>query len=303
MSDPHYDNVSLLLPMFGDNNGTTFTDYSPTPKTLTRRGTNLPSTSTAQSQYYGSSGLFPTNTSGDLAALQYTSSTALVGSGAFTVGAWMRMTDVSNITYLFDTRMDTGWSVLTNSSTYGVLAYYRGPSNAIAFLYGDGPTRLDGQTAAENNTWFHMEFSRDASGVVRGFMNGNLEINQSGISNNWTSATCGIGGTASVLSGTQRNIQDFYFYQGVALHTESFTPPPRRVGTISGTVTDDTGAPAVRTIYAVPRLAPVRTFGPTTSAADGTYSLTVPVTEHSRIVLDDTAGTNYNDLIDRVIPG
>jgi hypothetical protein len=36
--DPHRSSVVLHLPMTGADNGTTFTDVSPSPKTITRNG-------------------------------------------------------------------------------------------------------------------------------------------------------------------------------------------------------------------------------------------------------------------------
>lgn len=36
VADTYYDDTILLLPMSGDNNGTIFTDWSPSPKTVTR---------------------------------------------------------------------------------------------------------------------------------------------------------------------------------------------------------------------------------------------------------------------------
>jgi hypothetical protein len=50
MSDTHYSNVSLLLPMNGENNGTVFTDYSPTNKVISLFGDTK--TATAQSRFY-----------------------------------------------------------------------------------------------------------------------------------------------------------------------------------------------------------------------------------------------------------
>jgi hypothetical protein len=38
-------------------------------------------------------------------------------------------------------------------------------------------------------------------------------------------------------------------------------------------------------------------------AGTGEFSLPAPDEEVQRIVLDDDAGTLYNDLIDRVLPG
>lgn len=57
--DLNYSNVALLLHGNGSNGGTTFTDNSPSPKTITR--TNTPTISTAQSKFGGSSILISTN--------------------------------------------------------------------------------------------------------------------------------------------------------------------------------------------------------------------------------------------------
>lgn len=57
--DLYYDQTSLLLPLNGVNNGTTFTDFSKYNNSITRVGT--PVTSTSQSKFGGSSGAFLTN--------------------------------------------------------------------------------------------------------------------------------------------------------------------------------------------------------------------------------------------------
>lgn len=77
--------------------------------------------------------------------------------------------------------------------------------------------------------------------------------------------------------------------------------------TVSGVIYDDTGAEADRTVRIYDR-ATGELLGETVSdSGDGTYSLAAPavddVPEVQRIALDDDAGTLYNDIIDRVIPG
>jgi len=78
--------------------------------------------------------------------------------------------------------------------------------------------------------------------------------------------------------------------------------------TVSGTVLNDAGAGATRTVRLYDRAYGVL-LAETTSVAGsgGAYSMTAPavadVPEVIRIALDDDAGTLYNDIVDRVIPG
>src|SRR5574337_826791 len=69
--------------------------------------------------------------------------------------------------------------------------------------------------------------------------------------------------------------------------------------TVSGVVKDDTDANTSRVVRIYTR-ADGRLVGETTSnATTGAYGLPCPDEEVQRIVLDDSAGTLYNDLVDR----
>jgi hypothetical protein len=73
--------------------------------------------------------------------------------------------------------------------------------------------------------------------------------------------------------------------------------------TVSGVIYDDTSAETARTVRVYAR-GSGRLVGETISdAGTGAYELLCPDEEVQRIVLDDDAGTLYNDLIDRVLPG
>ena len=75
---------------------------------------------------------------------------------------------------------------------------------------------------------------------------------------------------------------------------------------IAGVVTDDDGQPAARTVRAYRRSSGVFLAETTSSAVDGSYTLSIAGSgEVQRIALaDDVAeGVVYNDKIDRVIPG
>lgn len=79
--------------------------------------------------------------------------------------------------------------------------------------------------------------------------------------------------------------------------------PSQLTKTVSGVIKDDTDAECDRTVRLY-RRSDGHLIGEVMSdAGDGTYSLNAPDEEVQRIVLDDDAGTLYNDLIDRVLPG
>lgn len=89
----------------------------------------------------------------------------------------------------------------------------------------------------------------------------------------------------------------------VAVQLLEVTAPPLLTKTVSGVIYDDANAVTARTVRVYAR-ASGRLIGETTSdAGDGTYELDCPDEEVQRIVLDDDAGSLYNDLIDRVLPG
>jgi hypothetical protein len=83
----------------------------------------------------------------------------------------------------------------------------------------------------------------------------------------------------------------------------NIAPTPVTAGvTVSGAVYDDTGAAAARTVRVYRRSDGTLIAETTSDAVTGAYSVTCPAGEVQRIVLDDAAGTTYNDIIDRVIP-
>lgn len=78
---------------------------------------------------------------------------------------------------------------------------------------------------------------------------------------------------------------------------------PSLTKSVSGVITDDTNANCARIVRLYAR-ATGRLVGQMTSnSGTGAFSLIAPNEEVQRIVLDDSAGTLYNDLIDRVLPG
>ncbi len=293
MADPYYANVSLLLPMNGADNGTVFTDYSPTPKTITRYNAV---TSTAQSQYYGSSGYFD---GGDY--LQIPSSTEFdFGTGDFTIEAWVRPTAFSADKVIVSRY--TTWA--------SAVAYYlgvrAGSPNILIFRAGNSvPITINGNTALATNAWVHVAAVR-AGGVTSMYVGG---VGQSATH----TGSVSLSGTAPVRVGASNEatpseyvtgyLQDVRITKGIARYTADFTPPPRLLPSISGTVLDTTGTPCASQVYVYNQASGALLASTTSDASTGHYEAFVhPATEEVFRVVVANEPTLYNNLIDRVIP-
>lgn len=297
---PDYSKVSLLLPMSGANGGVTFTDYSPTSKTVSLFGNAK--TITAQSKYYGSSGSF--DGVGDRLSIASHADFNL-GTGDFTIGFWFRR--VSSDTEPYSRVLQLG-----PDNTNGTLFVFANAATGtecrpyVAGYSGAGVMFVEpGASPTTQDEWHHLEVDRSgsdwflwidgASAGVGSYAGYNVIQNAAYIGSNNT----GVREFAGQL-------QDMYIIKGQALHTTPFTPPPRLIGSIStdaaNPVRDDAGAPAIRSIVAFPRTYPSKLVT-TTSASDGSFALTgLPATDYSVVYLDDDAGTLHNDLVHRVIP-
>ena len=298
MSDDNYASAVLLLPMNGANDGTVFTDYSPTRKVAGVYG-NV-KTVTSQYMYYGSSAYF--DGSGDYLKYDYHSSMEF-GTGPFTIGCWFRPSDPSV------TRRIYGRSSSTNYITRESALYFSSATQ-IAFYYGIRGTNQTTRTftvpSISADNWHYLEFCRDDGGVMRASVDGVFSANTYTDTTNLNG-----GGVLPLYIGTMHDLanyysgymQDFFMYKGVALHTSDFTPPGKMLYSLSGTVTDTAGNPAARTIVGIPRIYPeVVPWTTISDAGDGSYSLYVPDLEISRLVLADETSL-YNDIVDRVLPG
>lgn len=296
MSDLYYDKVSLLLPMSGANNGTEFTDYSPVPKVGTRYNAV---TSTAQSKFYGSSGLFDGN--GDYLSFPHHADYP-VGTDDFTIEFWIRahaagaagasviLIKASSITY-------APYYVQIATGTYNVKLYC---SDAASW-------DVNGVAVASltQDVWSHCEICRVGS-YIYCFQDGvNASTTNMGNLSLLNAATPILIGGVSGANYLNGNINDLRITKGLGRHTTDFTPPSKMTGMgLSGTVLDDAGDPAARRIVAHSRLDPRRAVATTSSAGDGSYAFSDLVdTAQYLVCLDDEAGTQYNSLIlDRMAP-
>ena len=290
MADPYYANVALLLPMNGDNNGTVFTDYSPTPKTITRYGDTK--TVTAQSQYYGSSGYF--DGTGDYLTVP---STGFTMPGDFTVEGWVRIL-ASQYHSLFDCRSGANFSDF-ETGIYPISGGLR-----LDMVFG-GNVRLTGSTTTVPlTTWAHVAWMRK-DGVVYVYVNGVKDATTLSLSRTITpaNATMRIGSGIDPVP-TYGNGNDWRITIGTARYdVAGFTPPAMLASPISGTILDTAGLPCSRTVHLFDRASGTKLGTTVSDASTGQYTLYAPPSgnEVIRVVLADEPAL-YNDIVDQILP-
>lgn len=145
--DPSYSSVALLMPFDEANGSTTFTDYSPSPKTITVVGNST--ISTTQSKWGGSS-LFANTGRLESAANQ---ADFFFGSGAFTLEAWVYMTSATTgiIASLWNGTTGFSWN-------FGV----DGTRNLFLYWSTNGTTGNFPASSAQVtlNTWTFVQASK-----------------------------------------------------------------------------------------------------------------------------------------------
>ena len=301
--DANYASVSLLLHCDGSNGSTTFTDNSPTPKTVTANGNAQ--ISTAQSMFGGASALF--DGAGDYLSIAYSSALSLI-SGDFAVEAWIYLTTLTaGPQTIFDKDGVSGASYpqyVLSITSGGKLAAFLGNGN------GTSPTgtTYTGTTTVTLNAWHHVALVKTGS-TCKGFLDGGQEWSESAATMYEGSKALLIGYSAGQPSAAYFNgyIDDLRITKGVARYTGTFTPPtaalPDGMGYVSGVIRDDANALCARTVRLIRRDTGALLSSTVSDASTGVYSLPAPtLDEVQRIVLDDSGGTLYNDIIDRVIP-
>ena len=229
MADDYFDKVSLLLPLTGDNNGTTFTDYSPTPKTVSVYGDTK--TVTAQSKYYGSSAYFDGTytTNGEHLTVPKTSDFDF-GAGDYTIEAWIRLVALN-------TTNSTIVSTSFVASPYYSIRFRVLSTGALYMLVSmDGSAIITVSSAAgaiATNQWYHVAGVRNGSSIML-FIDGVLVGTTTGVSGSIYYSTrdpihIGVdpssNGTPSLREYFNGYIQDLRITKGVARYTANFTPP------------------------------------------------------------------------------
>jgi hypothetical protein len=215
--DPYYANTVLSLHCDGANGSTTFTDTSPSPKTVSAVGNAQ--ISTAQSQFGGASALF--DGTGDYLTIPSNAGWQF-GGGDWTIEAWIYRT--------VDTATGDIMACRNAASTQPFWLLRRNAGGAIRFDHvNTGSVTVTDVTTTQTtaiNTWNHVAVCR-ISGVVSIYINGALATLTG------TNSTTAYGASAAALligSGDTSdswagNIDDVRITKGVARYTANFTPP------------------------------------------------------------------------------
>ena len=212
LADPFYNYVSLLLPMNGSNNSTTFTDKSSNALTVTANGDAK--ISTTQKRYGISSAYF--DGTGDYLSVAYAS--ALVpGTSDFTIEFWANLADLNYRFFL-------GGSL--NSGSYLFMAI--NPTGSGQIWVGrsgtDWPLQFSSHSI-QTNTWTHIAVSRSGTSN-RCFVNGVQIGSTITDSTNWTLNPAGLWiGAQTGGSSLNGYIDDLRITKGVARYVANFIPP------------------------------------------------------------------------------
>lgn len=220
-NDPFRSNVSLLLHFDGANGSTTFTDSSPSPKTISRFGNTQ--ISTTQSRFGGSSGLF--DGSGDYLSTPASSGGPFdFGGGDFTVETFVYMTAANGvqecIAAVCDSPGTTPFALTITTNTRLVGGTWK--------KSGAEHIGVQSTTQVPLNEWCHIAFVRNGSSLML-FFNGSLEgsASVSGTQEAPNSAfTIGrFGDWTSDERYFNGYMDEFRVTKGVARYTSAFTPP------------------------------------------------------------------------------
>jgi hypothetical protein len=218
-TDPNFASVSLLLHMDGSDGSTTFTDNSPSPRTMTANGNAQ--IDTAQSQFGGASGLF--DGAGDWVS---TPSNAVfnMGTGSFTAEGWIRPATNSVRIAAFGQIDSAGQN---NTGSFIVELTATGKLRGYSFSGSSVIADLTGGTTVSINTWHHIAYVRSGTTFYL-FLDGAQEATVGGVSGalNSSSNTFSVGRAGEVnaiyWSG---HLDDIRITKGVARYTSAFTPP------------------------------------------------------------------------------
>ena len=207
--DQYYPSCSLLLHCDGTNGSTTFTDNSPSPKTVTAY--NGAAISTAQSKFGGASGLFD-GTNDYL--VTPTTSAFTFGTSDFTIelGIYQTVSSVS------------AYKVLVGDNVYGSVGGWQLYSyNNQLNLWKGGTEIISPSGTLTLNSWNHVVWSR-ASGNNRIFINGTQVGSTVSDSTNYTSTAIYIGAAKDGYGYYAGYIDEIRITKGVARYTGNFTP-------------------------------------------------------------------------------
>lgn len=220
-NDPFRSNVSLLLHFDGANGSTTFTDSSPSPKTISRFGNTQ--ISTTQSRFGGSSGLF--DGSGDYLSTPASSGGPFdFGGGDFTVETFVYMTAADGVQECIAAVCNTAgggpFALAIVTATRSLKGTWQNSEGTY--------TNIESTTQVPLNAWCHTAFVRNGSSLML-FIDGALVASGSGSgTQNAPNSAFTIGRFGDYTSDDRYfngYMDEFRVTKGVARYTSAFTPP------------------------------------------------------------------------------
>lgn len=291
--DADFDKVVLLLHCDGANGSTTFTDNSPSPKTVTAYGDAK--VSTAQSKFGGASAYF--DGVGDYLTVPNTTDLQF-GTGDFTVEGWIRCESITG-KYVF-LCLGTYYQV-----TSGIVFYF--VDGKIAAYSGTSPF-IAASASISANTWTHVAWARSGA-TLRLFTDGVLR-HQAELSAHLspTGSPPTIGQDAQYSNMLFfGHIDDLRITKGAARYTANFTPPtapfPDRAPQLSGNVKNASSANAARLVRAVREDTGAFVGSATSDAGTGNYTIVCSSYGAHSLIAYPAAGEDLPALVHHgVIP-
>ena len=231
--DIYYNSCSLLMHFSGSNGSTTFTDNSPSPKTITAN--NGVTISTAQSKFGGTSGLFD----GTDDYLNTPSSADFdFGTGDFTVEFWVNPSSLGGNAALVGTRTDDTsttirWCILATTDA-GIIVLgcdIWSTSNARIALFNH-------QSQLPTGQWTHCALVRYGTSFKlyqNGVQSTSGATTSAPVANSSTVVNIGSFISSAVLK-FNGYMDEVRITKGVARYTSSFTAPNSAFPDTQGTI-------------------------------------------------------------------
>lgn len=208
-------NVKLLCHFDGTDGQTTTVDSSLTARTLTAVGGEA--LSTAQSKFGGSSSVSAASGSKYWSAAD--SEDWNFGNGQFTLEGWI----------YFSSAPGSVHSLVSQWPGSGNLGFFFGHvSGSLAFYYSttgsDNPS-VGASWTPSLNTWYHIAVDRDASNVLRVYLNGAVHASAT-VSSTFYNSTGNltVGGDV-IWFGPAGNVDDVRVVKAEAVYGGAFTAP------------------------------------------------------------------------------
>jgi hypothetical protein len=206
-------NAVLLMHCDGLNGSTNFIDSSPSGHTINANGGAIHST--AQSQF-GSSSLFCSVPLVDYLTIPYSAEFSFTAE--FTIDCWFYATSITTNQILLATA-DNGW--VNRGWLFGLFL------SGTQLRFSNTLTAISGSTSITSGSWYHLAVTRDTSGTIRLFVNGN-QVGSGTMAGTIPVTLPLYIGTDSDSAGTDTitgYMDEIRILNGEAAWTANFTPP------------------------------------------------------------------------------